>query len=72
MTTWFAGLIVTGELACDDCNKLMKHPDRYGYICEEGESPLHLCESCSQARGYLKWKKGRIQKLREQLDAMLY
>ncbi len=62
MTRWVVGLIVTGEVVCDGCSKAMKHPERYGYICEEGEAPLHLCENCSRAKGYLKPKvdeKGR-------------
>ena len=63
MTSWVAGLIVTGELVCDGCGKVMRHPERYGYICEEGEPPLHLCENCSRARGYL--KRRRDEKGRE-------
>jgi len=57
MTSWVSGLIVTGELKCDGCGKVMRHPERYGYICEEGHHPLHLCDDCSRARGYLKQKR---------------
>ena len=57
MMPWVSGLIVTGELKCDGCGKVMRHPERYGYICEEGQPPLHLCDDCSRARGYLKQKK---------------
>jgi sulfur relay (sulfurtransferase) complex TusBCD TusD component (DsrE family) len=32
----------------------MKHPERYGYVCEEGKPPLRFCENCSRERGYLK------------------
>ncbi|RLC95039.1 MAG: hypothetical protein DRI39_01075 [Chloroflexi bacterium] len=53
MASWIAGLIVTGELVCDGCGKPMRHPERYGYICEEGKEPVRLCEQCSRARGYL-------------------
>ena len=35
MTSWIAGLIVTDELVCDGCGKVMRHPERYGYICED-------------------------------------
>lgn len=55
MGPWIAGLIVTGELVCDGCGRTMRHPERYGYICEEGESPVRFCEDCSRAKGYLKW-----------------
>ena len=62
MPPWVAGLTATGELKCDGCGKVMRPPERYGYICEEGQPPLRLCEDCSRARGYLKQKsdeKGR-------------
>lgn len=55
MKPWVAGLIVTGEMVCDGCGKIMRHPERYGYISEEGKSPLSFCEDCSRAKGYLKW-----------------
>jgi hypothetical protein len=54
MASWVAGLIVTGELECDGCGKTIRHPERYGYICEEDKAPLRLCEECSRAQGYLK------------------
>jgi hypothetical protein len=57
MANWVAGLIVTGEIVCDGCGRVMRHPERYGYIKEEDKAPLRLCEDCSRARGYLKWKK---------------
>ena len=49
-----AGLIAIGELACDGCGKVMKHCERYGYICEEGQPAQRLCEDCSRERGYLR------------------
>lgn len=55
MDSWIAGLIVTGELVCDGCGKTMRHPERYGYITEEGKPELRFCEDCSRAKGYLKW-----------------
>lgn len=57
MSSWIAGLIVTGDLQCDGCGRSMKHPDRYGYICEEGKPPLRLCEDCSRTKGYLKHRR---------------
>ena len=52
-----SGLIVVNELACDGCGRVMKHPERYGYICEDEEAPVHLCEDCSRERGFLNHKK---------------
>ena len=54
MTSWIAGLIVTGELVCDGCGRLMRHPERYGYVCEEESPPLRLCEDCSLEKAYLR------------------
>ena len=56
MTSWTVGLIVVGDMVCDGCGKVMRHPERYGYLCEEEKSPLRLCEDCSRAKGYLKGK----------------
>ena len=57
MEPWVVGLIVTKELVCDGCSRIMRHPERYGYVQEEGKDPIRLCEECSRERGYLKWKK---------------
>ena len=55
MGYWVAGLIVAGEIVCSGCGRIMRHPERYGYVCEEGKSPLSFCEDCSRAKGYLQW-----------------
>ena len=55
MKPWVAGLIVTGEMICSGCGRVMRHPERYGYICEEGKPSLSFCEDCSRAKGYLQW-----------------
>ncbi len=61
--TWVAGLIATGEIKCDGCEKTMRHPDRYAYISEEGKPAVRLCGKCSEARGYM--GKRRDEKGRE-------
>jgi sulfur relay (sulfurtransferase) complex TusBCD TusD component (DsrE family) len=68
MKTRVTGLIVIGEMVCDSCGRVMKHPERYGYICEEGESPLRLCEDCSRARGYLKRRISKKEEVETFLD----
>lgn len=52
-----SGLIVLNEMLCDGCGKMMRHPERYGYVCREGESPERVCEQCSRDRDLLKMKK---------------
>jgi len=52
------GLIVTGETTCDSCGKIMRHPERYAYVCdEESGSESRFCEKCSRDKGYLKKRK---------------
>ncbi|MCX5998966.1 MAG: hypothetical protein NTU41_05075 [Chloroflexi bacterium] len=60
--SWYAGLIVVGEIVCDGCGRLMRHPERYGYFSDEGAEPRRLCTECARAAGYVKRKtdeKGR-------------
>ncbi len=57
MKSWAAGLIVTGELVCDSCGRLMRHPERYGLVSEDNEPPKRLCADCSRAAGYLKARR---------------
>ena len=52
------GSIVIGELLCDNCDKTMRHPERYALVCEEDEEEgKRFCEDCSRKKGYLKMKK---------------
>lgn len=57
MSSWVSGLIVSGEVECDGCGKIMKHPERYAYVSEDEQSTQRLCEKCSRARGYLNDKR---------------
>jgi phage FluMu protein Com len=57
VATWVAGLIAIKEIVCDGCGRVIEHAERYGYIKEEGKPPRRLCEDCSRAEGYLKWRK---------------
>ena len=47
-------LIAAAELTCDGCDQVIKHAERYGYVCEEGKPSLRLCEKCCKEKGYLK------------------
>ncbi len=55
------GLIVAAgqELVCDDCRKVMRHPQEYVSIYEGGEPPRNLCVKCARKEGYL-WFTGLI------------
>ena len=52
-----SGLIVVNELVCDGCSRVVKHPERYGYIHDDEEAPSRLCEECCRERGFLSHKK---------------
>jgi len=52
-----SGLIVTSQLICDGCGRVVRHPERYGYVCEPGVPPLRICVECSREKGYLRQRK---------------
>ena len=46
------GCIATGELSCDDCNRIIEHGERY-LIVEEGEDErLRFCIDCCLSKSY--------------------
>jgi hypothetical protein len=58
MANKIIGLIVTGEMTCDNCGRTMRHPERYAFLCDEEKgTESHICEKCSREKGYLKKKK---------------
>ena len=63
--TRVSGLVVINEMTCEECGRLMKHPERYGYICEEGKEPVRYCEDCCREKGYLNRKKDEKGRERE-------
>ena len=42
MTSWISGVIVTGEIECDGCGRIMRHPERYAYVSEDEKPVLRL------------------------------
>jgi hypothetical protein len=63
MTSWISGLVVSGEIQCSGCGRVVRHPERYAYLAEDNKPPQRLCERCSRTRGLL--KKRRDEKGRE-------
>ena len=56
------GCIATGEIRCDGCGRIIRHPERYlainekdGIEIEEGERARY-CVECSLSRGYAHYK----------------
>ena len=57
------GCIAIGEVRCDGCGRIIRHPERYlaideadGVEVEEGNI-LHYCKECSQSRGYAHYEE---------------
>ena len=44
-----SGLIVINEMECDECGRLMKHPERYAYLTDEDAPPHRFCEDCCRS-----------------------
>ncbi len=63
------GCIVIGELRCDGCGRLIKHPERYLAICDEegveseqGKT-LRYCVDCCLSRGYAHYRMERGEQI---------
>ena len=57
------GCIATGEIRCDGCGRIIRHPERYlaiqekdGIEAEEGETSRY-CVECCLKKGYAHYKE---------------
>ena len=50
------GCIAIGEIQCDGCGNMIKHPERYLAIDEEDGKSLHYCPNCCLERGYAHYR----------------
>jgi hypothetical protein len=53
------GSISLGQIKCDDCQRLLPHPERYLAIDKEDGTTERLCVDCSLKRGYARYKMER-------------
>ena len=63
------GCISLGEVTCDECHRLLPHPERYLYIeeqdrkeAEEGK-PRRYCVDCALKKGYAQYKEEKGEKV---------
>ena len=63
------GCIAIGDMQCDGCSRVIKHPEQYlavvekeGVEAEEGETK-HYCVDCSLAKGYARYKQERGERI---------
>ncbi len=50
------GCISLGQVKCDDCQRLIPHPERYLVIDREDGTSERLCFDCSLKKGYARYK----------------
>jgi len=53
------GCISSGHVKCDDCQRLIPHPERYLAIEKEDGTTERLCVDCALKRGYARNKMER-------------
>ena len=49
------GCIAIGEIRCDGCGHIVRHPERYLLTDEEGKEARY-CVNCSLEKGYAHYK----------------
>ena len=50
------GCIAVGEVRCDGCGRIVRHPERYLLTDEEGKASRY-CVDCCLERGYARYKE---------------
>jgi len=53
------GSISLGQIKCDDCQRLLPHPERYLAIEKKDGTTERLCVDCALKRGYARYKMER-------------
>ena len=62
------GCIAIGEVHCDGCGRMLRHPERYLAIGEEedteteGGKTLRYCIDCCLSRGYASYRTEKGEK----------
>jgi len=63
------GCIAVGNLRCDGCGRIIKHPERYLVTDEEqGVEPgqdkaSHYCVDCALEKGYARYREEKGQQI---------
>ncbi len=53
------GCISLGQVKCDDCQRIIPHPERYLALDREDGTTERFCVDCSLKRGYARYKMER-------------
>jgi hypothetical protein len=63
------GCIAIGEIHCDECNRIIRHPDRYlaidekdGIESKQGTTSRY-CAECALKKGYAHYKVEKGQRI---------
>ncbi len=62
------GCMAAGDLHCDGCNRIIKHPERYLLTDEESDEPepkkaLRYCVDCAFQKGYARYSEDKGQRI---------
>ena len=57
------GCIAVSEVNCNGCGRIMKHPERYLAIDEEGGTILRYCVDCCLEKGYAAYKEEKGERI---------
>ncbi len=57
------GCIVTGEIKCDECHRLVEHGEQYLLMEEEGDEKLRFCVDCCLGKGYAAYVKEKGERV---------
>ena len=63
------GCIAVQDVRCDECSRIVKHPERYLLMDEEGGKPkeeprlLRYCVDCSLKLGYAAYRLEKGEKI---------
>ncbi len=69
------GCISLGEVQCDECKRIIPHPERYlavdekdGVESEEGNT-FHYCVDCCLEKGYARYRDEKKERVLTFLEA---
>ncbi|MBA7626638.1 hypothetical protein ES703_34092 [subsurface metagenome] len=57
------GCIAVGEVCCDGCGRIIKHPERYLAVDEDGGKISRYCLDCCLEKGYVDYKEGKGERI---------
>jgi hypothetical protein len=57
------GCISLGDVQCDECHRMIPHPERYLLIDEGEDTVLCLCTDCCLSKGYVRYTEEKGERV---------